>query len=69
VGEFRRRVHLGSEAVYRVCGFNDDLAEVEVVRAPGLRRGQRFKFTVASVRSMSIVVGPADPTGPVGRGN
>lgn len=60
MGEFRRRVHLGTEAVYRVCGFNDDLAEVEVVRAPGLRRGQRFKFKVAAVRSMAVVVGPAD---------
>jgi len=60
VGEFRRRVHLGTAAVYRVCGWNDELAEVEVVQAPGLRRGQRFKFAVAAVRSMTVVLGPAD---------
>ena len=64
MGEFRRRVHLGTTAVYRVCGWNDELAEVEVVQAPGLRRGQRFKFAVAAVRSMTVVLGPADSPDP-----
>ena len=62
VGEFRRRVSLGVEAVYRVCDWNDELAEVEVVRAPGLRRGQRFKFDVAAVRSMTVVAAPVEST-------
>lgn len=64
MGEFRRRVQFGTDAVYRVCGWNDELAEVEVVQAPGLRRGQRFKFTVAAVRSMAVVLGPADSSDP-----
>ena len=57
-GELRRRVLLGTEAIYRVCDWNDELAEVEVVQAPGLRRGQRFTFDVAAVRNMAVVVGP-----------
>ncbi|MBV8945617.1 MAG: hypothetical protein JO046_13855 [Solirubrobacterales bacterium] len=60
VGEFRRRIFLGTEAIYRVCDWNEELAEVEVVRAPGLRRGQRFKFDVAAVRSMALVRAPAE---------
>jgi hypothetical protein len=50
--------------MYRVCGWTDQLAEVEVVSAPGLRPGQRFKFDVAAVRSMALVAAPSDPTGP-----
>lgn len=57
-GELRRRVLLGTESIYRVCDWNDELAEVEVVQAPGLRRGQRFTFDVAAVRDMTVVVGP-----------
>ena len=57
------RPHLGTEAVYRVCDWNDELAEVEVVQAPGLRSGQRFMFDVAAVRSMARVVAPEAPSG------
>jgi hypothetical protein len=57
-GELRSRVILGTEAIYRVCDWNDELAEVEVVQAPGLRSGQRFTFDVAAVRSMAVVAGP-----------
>lgn len=53
-------MHLGTEAVYRVCAFDDELAEVEVVRAPGLRRGQRFKLRVAAVRNMPVVAEPGE---------
>jgi hypothetical protein len=60
IGEFRRRVLLVTEAVYRVCDWNDELAEVEVVRGPGLRRGQRFKFDVAAVRNMTLVLAPGE---------
>ncbi|MGH2884161.1 MAG: hypothetical protein ACRDPA_15955 [Solirubrobacteraceae bacterium] len=55
IGELRRRVHLGTEAIYRVCDWDEELAEVEVVQAPGLRPGQRFRFDVAAVRSMVVV--------------
>ncbi len=57
-------MHLGTEAIYRVCGWDDQSAEVEVVRAPGLRAGQRFNFDVAAVRSMAPVAAPSDPPGP-----
>jgi hypothetical protein len=60
VGEIRRHLSLGTEAIYRVCDWNDELVEVEVVRAPGLGRGERFKFDVAAVRSMTVVVGPVE---------
>jgi hypothetical protein len=62
-GELRCRVLLGTEAIYRVCDWNDELAEVEVVHAPGLLRGQRFTFDVAAVRSMAVVVGPPGAAG------
>ncbi|MFZ0089667.1 MAG: hypothetical protein WAL63_09190 [Solirubrobacteraceae bacterium] len=69
IGEIRRRVLLGSEAFYRVCGWTDELAEVEVVVAPGLRPGQRFKFDVAAVLRMDLTVEPANSTGPAGQGS
>jgi hypothetical protein len=34
--------------------------EVEVVRAPGLRPGQRFQFALEAVRQMTVVAEPAD---------
>jgi hypothetical protein len=49
--------------VYRVCGWTDELVEVEVVRAPGLRPGQRFNFELAAVCRMTPVVAPSDLTG------
>ncbi len=55
VGELRRHVRLGTEAVYRVCGWTDRLVDVEVVSAPGLERGQRFTLTREAVTSMSVV--------------
>jgi hypothetical protein len=60
IGELRRHVRLGSEAVYRVCDWDQMGAEVEVVRAPGLRPGQRFQFTLAAVIEMTVVPDPAD---------
>jgi hypothetical protein len=65
-GELRRRVLLGTEAIYRVCDWNDELAEVEVVEAPGLRSGERFTFDVAAVRDMAVV---AEPPGRARKGS
>jgi hypothetical protein len=60
IGELRRQVVFGSEAVYRVCGWERDLVEVEVVRAPGLTAGQRFQFALTAVTQMVLVADPAD---------
>jgi hypothetical protein len=60
VGELRRQVVLHSEAVYRVCDWNQTLVEVEVVSAPGLEPGRRFHFTVSAVTAMTVVAGPGD---------
>jgi hypothetical protein len=57
-------VHFGTEAVYRVCDWDDELAEVEVVKAPGLERGRRFKFDRATVANMMVVASPVDQAGP-----
>jgi hypothetical protein len=64
IGEIRRRVQLGTEAVYRVLAVSNELAEVEVVKAPGLAPGQRFKFTVDAVCRMTVVVAPVDRADP-----
>ncbi len=55
VGELRLHVRLGTEAVYRVCDWTDTLVNVEVVNAPGLRRGQRFTLTREAVTNMSVI--------------
>jgi hypothetical protein len=34
--------------------------EVEVVSAPGLIAGQRFRFALDAVAEMTVVAGPAD---------
>ena len=54
---------LGSEAVYRVCGFTGELVQVEVVSAPCLAAGQRFTFVRAAVLSMSVVLDGSTPSG------
>lgn len=55
VGQIRRQERLGSECLYRVCGLDAALATVEVIRAPGLAAGQRFRFTRAAVARMQRV--------------
>ena len=60
IGELRRQVRLASEAVYRVCGWDQLLVQVEVVRAPGLSPGQRFQFALEAVMQMDVVADPAD---------
>lgn len=58
VGQLRRHVRLGSEAVYRVCDFGPESVWVEVVRVPGLSPGERFKFSRDAVIAMEV---PHDP--------
>jgi hypothetical protein len=55
VNQHRSHARLGTKAVYRVCDLTDSLVEVEVVKSPGLKRGQHFQFDAATVRKMPIV--------------
>ena len=55
IGQLRRQVLLGTEAVYRVCALGAELVEVEVVSAPGLPPGRRFKFTRDAIEQMDLV--------------
>lgn len=54
-GQLRRQIKLGSAAVYRIRAVEGAYVQVEVVRAPGLRAGQRFKFTRAAVELMELI--------------
>lgn len=56
--QLRRQVTLRSEAVYRIHDFEDWLVAVEVVRVPGLRPGQRFRFTREAVERMDCLEVP-----------
>jgi hypothetical protein len=56
VGQMRRQVVLGTEAVYRVCSCSDELIEVEVVRAPGLQPGDRFNVTRDAAQDMDLIL-------------
>jgi hypothetical protein len=55
VGQLRRQVRLGTEAIYRVCGYDAGAVEVEVIRAPGLSQGQTFRFSEDAVCAMELV--------------
>jgi len=54
-GQLRRHIRLESEATYRICAWNEHLVEVEVISAPGLRAGRRFRFRRELVEQMEIV--------------
>ena len=56
IGQLRRQILLGTEALYRVCDFGQELVEVEVVRAPGLQSGRRFNLTRDAVENMDPVL-------------
>jgi hypothetical protein len=60
-GQIRRKRLLESEATYRVVAVADDLVEVEVVQAHGLKEGQRFSFTHDAVAAMELAGAP-EPT-------
>jgi hypothetical protein len=53
-GQIRRKRLLESEAIYRVVSVADDLVEVEVVQAKGLKEGHRFSFTHDAVAAMEL---------------
>ena len=55
VGQLRRKLLLGSEALYRVCDLGEALVEVEVVQAPGLPSGRRFNVTRNAAEDMDLV--------------
>jgi hypothetical protein len=61
VGQLRRQTRLSSEAIYEICELTAQYARVEVVRAPGLRAGQHFKFSRAAVALMELVTAPLAP--------
>lgn len=54
-GQLRRNVLLGTEAVYRICDWDRNLVQVEVVSVPGLLPGRRCKLTHEAVRAMDVV--------------
>ena len=62
VGEFRRQVRLGTEAIYRVVRWDCRVAEVEVIHAPGLAAGQRIRLTREAVALMAVMSDEEDPT-------
>jgi hypothetical protein len=59
-GQLRRKVLLGSEAIYQILEPDGARVEVEVVKAPGLRPGLRLHFTRQAVLAMDVV-GAAEP--------
>ena len=80
-GQFRRQTVLESRATYRVVDVEDASVLVEVVEAPGLTPGRRFRFSRESVSAMRVVheteiaspssavrnAGPVSLTGPATR--
>lgn len=57
VGQIRRHVQFGSEALYRICSCDGSYVQVEVIDAPGLQPGQHFKFLRSAVAAMELVAG------------
>jgi hypothetical protein len=54
-GQFRRQSTLGSDAIYRIARLAGPVVEVEVLHAPGLSSGRRFRLTRGSVLGMAAV--------------
>jgi|1185.fasta_scaffold495439_2 hypothetical protein len=63
-GQLRRKRLLESEATYRVVEVADEVVEVEVIDAPGLKPGQRFSFTTEVVEAMEVVAAAETATPP-----
>lgn len=55
VGQLRRQLRLGSEAVYRITAVGSVLVELSVVRAPGLAADRTFVFSRDAVLAMEVV--------------
>lgn len=58
-GQVRRHELHGSSATYVVCEVQGALTLVEVVEAPGLAAGMRFRFATAAVAAMTLVASAA----------
>jgi hypothetical protein len=54
VGQIRRHELQGTVATYRVLELQGDLVQVEVVEAPGLAAGQRFRFATTALEAMPL---------------
>jgi hypothetical protein len=65
VGQLRRQIMLGSEAVYRVTAVGPALAELRVVQAPGLAVDRKFVFSRDAVLAMELL-GETDGRPPPG---
>ena len=57
-GSVARHCLFADDGVYRVVRVLGELVEVEVVRAPGLARGTRFRVTQAAVDRMAVLGEP-----------
>lgn len=57
-GSVARHCLFADDGVYRVIRVLGELVEVEVVRAPGLMSGMRFRVTQAAVGRMALVGEP-----------
>jgi len=57
-GSVARHCLFADDGVYRVIRVLGELVEVEVVRAPGLVSGTRFRVTRAAVGRMALVGEP-----------
>lgn len=57
IGQLRRLVRLGTEAVYRVTGWTESSVLVTVVHAPGIEPGVTLTFTREAVTSMEVIAG------------
>ena len=57
-GQIRQQEIQGTVATYRVVAVQQDLIEVEVVEAPGLAEGLRFRFAATAVEAMVLTTLP-----------
>jgi hypothetical protein len=54
-GQVVEQRKLRTRAVYRVLRVDGDHVDVEVIEAPGLAPGERYRFARASVEEMTVV--------------
>jgi hypothetical protein len=54
-GQLRTKTLLGVEATYAVLAVDGDHAQVQVVDAPGLAPGLRFRLDRSAVAEMDVV--------------
>lgn len=66
VGQLRRQLKLGTEAIYRVQDVSTDPVQVEVVSGPGLLAGDTYSLTRAAVLEMEVLPQPGGNSAPAG---